>query len=162
MRSLQKSDLPHLERILRTLCEAGNFSAAEVECAMELLHIVLDQPQQTDYIVVVAEAQAGVVGYILYGPVPLTEGNFDVYWIATDPSAHGRGYGRLLMEHAEQDMLHRGARMIGLETSSQGNYDRTRRFYDNAGYLVESVIRDFYKPGDDRVTYVKRFAPKEA
>lgn len=162
MRSLQRSDLPSLERILRSLCAAGNFSAAEVECALELLLIVIDQPQQTDYIVVVAESEAGVVGYILYGPVPLTEGNFDVYWIATDPSAQGRGYGRLLMEHAEQDMLCRGARMIGLETSSLGNYDRTRRFYDNAGYLVEAVIKDFYKRGDDRITYVKRFAPKEA
>jgi ribosomal protein S18 acetylase RimI-like enzyme len=158
MRSLQRSDLPQLEGILARLHQAGNFTAAEVDCALELLNIVLDQPQQLDYQVLVAEDAGQAVGYILYGPVPVTEGNFDVYWIATDPGAHGKGYGRLLMEAAEADMLDRGARMICLETSSQGNYQRTRRFYDNAGYLVESTIHDFYKPGDDRITYVKRFA----
>lgn len=161
MRSLQRNDMPALEGILRTLYEAGNFSADEVDCALELLNIVLDQPEQKDYLVAVVEKQDKVVGYILYGEVPLTEGNFDIYWIATDPAEHGHGFGRQVLEHAERDMIRRGARMIGLETSSKGNYDRTRLFYENAGYQVESVIRDFYKPGDDRVTYVKRFAAKE-
>ena len=57
----------------------------------------------------------------------------------------------------------RGARLVCLETSSQGGYQRTRRFYDQCGYLEESRLRDFYKPGDDRITYVKRFsADKES
>lgn len=162
MRSLQRNDIPALERILHTLHAAENFTADEVGCAMELLNIVLDQPEQKDYLVAVVEKGDQVVGYILYGEVPLTEGNFDIYWIATDPAEHGQGFGRQVLEYAERDMLRRGARMIGLETSSKGNYERTRLFYENAGYQVESVIRDFYKPGDDRVTYVKRFAPKEA
>jgi ribosomal protein S18 acetylase RimI-like enzyme len=161
MRPFQKSDLPQLTDILNRLQLAGNFTLAEVDCALELLNIVLDQPQQIDYQVLVAEEAGQAVGYILYGPVPVTEGNFDIYWIATDPQAHGKGYGRLLMEAAEADMLGRGARLICLETSSLGNYQRTRRFYDNAGYQVESTIVDFYKPGDDRITYVKRFASKE-
>lgn len=162
MRSLRRNDLPRLEQILLDLRQAGNFTAAEVDCALELLNIVLDQPRQQDYLVLVAEDHHQVQGYILYGPVPVTEGNFDIYWIATDPNAHGKGYGRQLMEAAEKDLRARGVRMICLETSSQGNYQRTRRFYDNAGYQVESTIRDFYKPGDDRITYVKRFASKES
>jgi hypothetical protein len=47
--------------------------------------------------------------------------------------------------------------LLCLETSSQGGYVRTRYFYEQAGYVEESCIRDFYKPGDDRLTYVKRF-----
>jgi ribosomal protein S18 acetylase RimI-like enzyme len=156
MRGLQQRDLPALTGLLKTLEQAGSFSAAEVDCALELLQIVLDQPRQTDYLVLVAEAQGAAVGYILYGPVPLTSGNFDIYWIATDPQHHGAGFGRKLLEAAEHDMRQRGARMIGLETSSKGNYSRTRTFYDNAGYRQESVIADFYAPGDDRITYVKR------
>lgn len=155
MRSLKPGDLPELTRIL---VDTGAFTQAEVECAVELLEIVLDQPQQKDYLVAVAEEDDRVAGYILYGPVPLTEGNFDIYWIATDPSVQGKGLGRQLMEHAEADARNRGARMVCLETSSQGSYQRTRRFYDNAGYTEESRIRDFYKPGDDRITYIKRFA----
>jgi len=156
MRGLQQRDLPELNRLLQALETAGSFSAAEVDCALELLQIVLDQPQQLDYLVLVAEEHGTAVGYILYGPVPLTSGNFDIYWIATDPQRHGAGFGRRLLEAAECDMRQRGARMIGLETSSKGNYRRTRTFYDNAGYRQEAVIADFYAPGDDRITYVKR------
>lgn len=160
MRRLERRDVPELTRILR---ETGAFTPAEVECAVELLEIVLDQPQQKDYLVAVAEEEGRAAGYILYGPVPLTEGNFDIYWIATDPAFQGRGIGRRLLAHAEEYTLGAGGRMVCLETSSQGSYQRTRRFYDQAGYVEESRIRDFYRPGDDRITYVKRFPePKES
>ena len=155
MRNLKAADLPSLERILRAT-EA--FTEDEVACAMELLEIVNKDPRQQDYQVAVAEENGAVVGYILYGPVPLTEGNFDIYWIATDPAVQGKGFGQRLLEHAEADARTRGGRMVCLETSSQGSYARTRLFYDRAGYLEESRIRDFYRPGDDRITYVKRFA----
>lgn len=156
MRALKPSDLPELNRILR---ETGAFTPAEVDCALELLHLVLDDPEQTDYLVAVAEDASRVVGYILYGPVPLTEGSFDIYWIATDPAVQGRGFGRELMARAEADARGRGARLVCLETSSQGSYARTRDFYQRAGYREESCIRDFYRPGDDRIIYVKRFGP---
>lgn len=158
MRELKRSDLPGIEKLLQRLRIAGSFSAAEVACALELLQIVLDQPAQQDYLVLVAEDDGMPVGYILFGPVPLTAGTFDIYWIATDPRVQGQGFGRRLLEAAEDEMQERGARLICLETSSQGSYERTRSFYKNAGYLQESVIADFYSPGDARLTYVKRFS----
>ncbi len=155
MRSLEAADLEPLQRILQA---TGAFTEDEVACAIELLETVCSDPRQRDYLVTVTEHDGQAAGYILYGPVPLTEGNFDIYWIATDPNVQGQGFGRKLLAHAEADIRFRGGRMICLETSSQGGYARTRRFYDNAGYLEESRIRDFYRPGDDRLTYVKRFA----
>jgi ribosomal protein S18 acetylase RimI-like enzyme len=158
MRNLKREDLPDLIRVLN---ETAAFTDVEVGCAVELLGIVLDDPNQKDYIVAVAEDDGRAVGYVLYGPVPLTEGNFDLYWIATDPRVQGRGFGRKLLAHAEADARTRGGRMICLETSSQGGYERTRLFYEQAGYVEESRILDFYHPGDDRITYVKRFSTKE-
>ena len=79
-------------------------------------------------------------GYVLYGPIPLTEGNYDLYWIATDPAAQGRGFGRGLLAHVEAEVRGRQGRMICLETSSQGGYERTRRFYEQADYREESRI----------------------
>jgi len=155
MRSLQRSDLPALNRIL---IATGAFTTDEIDCAVELLNIVLDQPKQTDYQVFVAENNGSIAGYVLYGAVPLTKGNFDIYWVATDPALHGQGFGQKLMEAAEYDARWRGGRMVCLETSSQGGYEKTRRFYDRSGYVEESRIRDFYKIGDDRITYVKRFS----
>ncbi|MBE0595832.1 MAG: GNAT family N-acetyltransferase [Desulfuromonadales bacterium] len=149
------TDLPPLARILR---DTGAFTEEEVACAVELLEIVCKDPRQPDYQVLVAEEAGQPVGYVLYGPVPLTEGNYDIYWIATDPAVQGKGFGQRLLAAAEADVRSRGARMVCLETSSQGGYARTRLFYDRAGYLEESRIRDFYRPGDDRITYIKRFA----
>lgn len=154
MRNLHPTDLPALRNIL-VATEA--FTKAEVECAMELLESVLNDPQQQDYQVIVADYNGSVAGYVLYGPVPLTEENYDLYWIATDPNLHGKGVGRQLIEETEKRLLQAEARLLCLETSSQGSYIRTRRFYEQAGYLEESCIRDFYRPGDDRITYVKRF-----
>lgn len=158
MRELKRTDLADLERLLWLLKDAGNFTADEVACALELLEIVLDQPDQKDYLVMVAENDSAVTGYVLYGPVPLTHSAYDLYWLAVDPGCHGQGYGRRLVEAAEQDLIQRGASMVCLETSSKDSYARTRSFYENAGYLKESVIADFYGPQDDRLTYVKRFS----
>jgi len=154
LRKLRADDLLELERILAAT-EA--FTPAEVEVAMELLEIVIKEPAQRDYEVAVAEALGKVAGYVLFGPVPATVGNFDLYWIAVDPAAQGTGVGQRLIEHVEEEVRKRGGRMVCLETSSQGGYSRTRSFYEKAGYQLESRIRDFYKPGDDRLTYVKRF-----
>jgi ribosomal protein S18 acetylase RimI-like enzyme len=153
MRELVKEDLPALTGILNS---CGAFTEEEVACALELLEIVLRDPLQQDYRVAVADGPEEIGGYILYGPVPLTRGTFDIYWIAVDPRCQGQGVGRRLMAHAEQMAREAGGRMICLETSSQGSYQRTREFYRQAGYREESRIRDFYRPGDDRLTYVKR------
>jgi len=154
LRELKAGDLPSLERIL---VATNAFTPAEVAVAMELLEIVTNQPEQRDYEVAVAETLGQVAGYVLFGPVPATEGNFDLYWIAVDPGAQGTGVGQRLLEHVEEAVRSRNGRMVCLETSSQGGYGRTRSFYEKAGYLLESRIRDFYQPGDDRLTYVKRF-----
>lgn len=155
MRELRSADRPPLEQIL-TSCNA--FTSAEVACALELIDSVLNNPDQQDYEVIVAETNGQVAGYVLFGPVPLTQGNYDLYWIATHPALQGQGVGRQLMTETEQRLQVRGARMLCLETSSQDFYQRTRRFYEQGGYKEEARIRDFYRPGDDRITYVKRFS----
>ena len=154
MRKLRRDDIPRLEEILEA---TGAFTDAEVAVAVELLETVINDPLQQDYEVAVADIGDRVAGYVLFGPVPLTEGNYELYWIAVDPGTQGSGVGRRLMTHVEDQVRQRGARMLCLETSSQGGYLRTRTFYEQAGYTEESCIRDFYKPGDDRLTYVKRF-----
>lgn len=154
MRKLRQDDIPQIEEIL---VATGAFTDEEVAIAIELLETVINNPRQQDYEVVVSEIGEHVAGYALFGPVPLTAGNYDLYWIAVDPARQGSGVGRRLMKYVEEQLRQRGARMLCLETSSQGGYLRTRQFYEQGGYVEESCIRDFYKPGDDRLTYVKRF-----
>lgn len=137
----------------------GNFSPAEISCALELVDIYLNNPQQQDYRIVVAEDVHGsVCGYACWGPTPLTRGAYDLYWIATDPSVHGQGVGRNLMDYVENQVAQEQGRLLILETSSKASYQKTVGFYRGLGYDEASRIRNFYDVGDDKLTFVKRFS----
>lgn len=138
------------------------FTPVEFLCAQEQIDIFLSQPGQQDYSIVVAENDKGkVVGYMSYGRTPLAEGAYDIYWMAVAPGVQGRGHGRELVRWLEDRARERGGRLILIETSSQPRYERTRRFYLSLGYREVARIPDFYKPGDDRITYAKYLESKE-
>ncbi len=146
------------ERVLDIIRSTGMFTADEFRVAAELIDITLDQPGQRDYAVVVVEDEDGrVAGYLTYGPTPLTDGTYDLYWMAVSPEAQGRGFGRELVVWLEKTVSEAGGRLILIETSSQPKYEKTRKFYLGLGYTEASRIPDFYKAGDSRITYVKYF-----
>jgi GNAT superfamily N-acetyltransferase len=146
------------EAVLAVVEATDMFTPVELFFAREQVDIYLRQPQQQDYFLVVVENESSkVVGYMSYGPTPLTEGAYDLYWMAVAPGEQGRGYGRELVRWLEKKVRDEGGRMILIETSSQPKYERTRQFYLGLDYKEISCIPDFYKPGDDRITYVKYF-----
>lgn len=152
IRPLQRSDREHLHRILNA---TGVFTDGEIAIALELIDAVLDRPGQRDYIVNVYEQDEVVLGYYCVGPTPGTEGTYDLYWIAVDPSVHGRGIGGALDEHATGLISSWNGRLIIAETSSRPPYDGTRRFYVRHGYQEIARMRDYYRPADDLVVYGK-------
>ena len=151
VRALRPEDRPAIEALLKA---AHNFTAEEVATALEVIdETVAGDP---DYTVLVVENESHeVAGYVCHGPTPLTIGTFDLYWIAVDPRAQKRGYGRVLLRAAEDDVKQRGGRLLLIETSSQESYDATIRFYKRAGYRLEARIAEFYKPGDDKLVFAK-------
>lgn len=142
--------------IVQIVNRVGNFSTEEVEVALELVDAWLAHGEPSDYICWVIEDDEGVRGYVCIGPTPLTDGTFDLYWIAVDPSAQGRGYGQALTKVAEDEARARGGRLLLIETASHETYSATIRFYERAGYELVSRIPDFYKDGDDKLTFAKR------
>ena len=150
---MRASDRPGVEAVIRAV---GNFNPAEIDCALELVDIYLGNPNQQDYWISVAPDEDGIVrGYACWGPVPLTRGTFDLYWIATHPAVQGKGFGRALMTHVESWVREHDARLLVLETSAKPSYDGTVRFYRLQGYEEISRIQDFYDVGDDKLTFVK-------
>ncbi|HAV41194.1 MAG TPA: N-acetyltransferase [Acidobacteria bacterium] len=138
------------------------FVPDEIKVAEELIDIYLSQPEQQDYQIVVAEDENGkVAGYMTYGPTPLTEGTWDLYWIAVSPEVQGQGYGQLLVRYLENEVKKKGGRLVMIETSSQPKYLPTRKFYEKLGYREMARIPDFYRPGDDRVIFGKYLGEKE-
>jgi ribosomal protein S18 acetylase RimI-like enzyme len=152
-RPLEARDRPAIVEIVNRV---ANFSSGEVEVALELVDEWLADGEASDYICWVIEDDEIVCGYVCIGPTPLTDGTFDLYWIAVDPSAQGRGYGHALTKVAEDETRARGGRLLLIETASHETYSATIRFYERAGYELVSRIPDFYRDGDDKLTFAKR------
>jgi ribosomal protein S18 acetylase RimI-like enzyme len=142
--------------ILDILRNSAIFTAEEIEVAQELIDIWLDKPEQRDYIIRTAEQNGRVAGYVCFGPTPATEATYDLYWIAVSPELHGSGIGGKLLRFAEEEISSRGGRIVVIETSSTEKYRSARAFYEKKGYLMEARIRGFYRPGDDRLIYIRR------
>jgi len=112
---------------------------------------------ESGYNFLVAREGERLLGYSCFGERALTEGTYDLFWIAVDPSARRLGAGKALMRATESEVQKRGGRLLVVETSGLDKYESTRTFYDAAGYEKEAVIRDFYKPGDDLVIFTMHF-----
>jgi ribosomal protein S18 acetylase RimI-like enzyme len=152
IRSLSPADR---EPIRQLLIETDVFTPAEIDIALELIDKVVNEPDQKDYIAFSCVNGGDVLGYYCIGATPGTEGTFDLYWIAVRPSAQGNGVGRRLIQHAESIIRASGGRLIIVETSSQPRYDRTRKFYHDQGYSQVSLVKDYYRAGDDLVVFGK-------
>lgn len=150
-------DSRHRGRLAEILVGTAVFTHEEITVALGLF----DETVEGSYEFVGAfDADDVVLAYACYGPTPGTDGTFDIYWIAVDPSAQGAGRGTRLLGEVERRLCERGGRLVIVETSSRGEYEPTRRFYHARGYQESARIAAFYGPADDRVIYVKRLTPK--
>ena len=137
---------------------AGVFSPEEVECVVELWEDYLTTgPVVGGYNFIVDREGERVLGFACYGLRDLTDGVFDLYWIAVDSKTHRNGVGRMLLTACEEEVRKAGGRMLIAETSGTPHYESTRKFYAGMGYALEATIKDFYAEGDDLAIYVKRF-----
>jgi ribosomal protein S18 acetylase RimI-like enzyme len=85
----------------------------------------------------------------------LTEGAYDLYWIAVNPKVRRGGVGRALLAATEVAIRNLGGRLLIVETSGLPVYEPTRGFYLATGYTLEATLKDFYKDGDDLVIFTK-------
>ena len=153
IRPMSVKDKPTIMQILR---DTPEFKPTEVVVAEELLDCYLEAPSTSGYYVLVAEAGSSVIGYICYGPTPLTEGTWDIYWIAVAAKEQGQGVGQTLVASVEKKISETQGRLVFIETSSKPEYEKTRRFYHLQGYELICQIADFYVPGDDKIIFQKR------
>lgn len=155
LRDLRIEDRGPLQQMLYKI---PSFDHEDQAIAMELISFALETKAQKDYSFIVAvNDNDKSIGYVCFGPTPLTKGSYSLYWIAVDPEYAGRGIGTRLLKAAEENVHANQGRMILIETSSSQNYAATRHFYLKNGYALVETIPDFYRSGEDRVTYLKRF-----
>ena len=150
---MSHKDRAGVTKILRSTRE---FKPFEVEIAEEVIDSYLQDPSGSGYHILVAEVDSNVTGYICYGPTPLTEGTWDIYWEAVAPERQGLGIGSALIKSAEKEIVRSKGRLVIIETSSTPLYEKTRNFYLGQSYEVICRIPDFYAPGDDKLLLQKR------
>ena len=156
-------------RLADLLVDTGAFHADEVEVALSLFDVAYvgggagagAEDASADYEFVGAFEEDRLIGYACFGATPATEGTYDLYWLAVDRAAQGRGVGRALVRDVETKLIGRGARLLVVETSSRPDYTSTRQFYARSGYDEAARVRDFYAPADDRILLTTRLTTRD-
>ena len=161
LRHVGPQDVSELVRITQ---DTGFFRPDEVAGAQEVLEECVAKGGDSGYYVYVAEEARSskfetrnpdLLGWVCFGPTPLTLGTWDLYWIAVAPGHQDQGVGTRLIRLAETEIGRRGGRQVLVETSSQELYAPTRRFYCTKGYREVGRIPDFYDLGDAKVIFAK-------
>jgi ribosomal protein S18 acetylase RimI-like enzyme len=155
-------------RVAELLGSTAVFSSDEIDVALQLFDASVrdegaagaDDAHVPDYEFTGAYEEERLLGYACTGPTPATEGTFDLYWLAVDPAAQGKGIGTTLVRTVERELRERGARMLLVETSSRPDYSNTRAFYARRGYIEAARIKHFYAPADDRIMLTTRLTPE--
>ncbi len=153
IRSIIETDRPHLVNLLSRIKE---FDAEDRKIALMVIDTSLYEPErETNYFVIATAEDGKIVGYACYGEAWITDRTFELYWIAVDPDYGNKGVGTLILKGVEKGVADLKGRMIVLETSSSQEYAAARHFYLKNGYTIVSTIKDFYRDGEDKVTFLK-------
>ncbi|EGJ50410.1 GNAT family N-acetyltransferase [Desulfocurvibacter africanus] len=155
------------------VASTGFFYPEELDIAEELVRERLEKGPASGYYFIFADAEvdAGaeksasgtdrLLGYACYGPSDADPTLIDLYWIAVRQSSRGSGLGAEILRRTEQRARDMGGGLLVAETSGRELYAPTRRFYERHGFFEAERVKDFYRPGDDKVVYHKRLEYKE-
>jgi GNAT superfamily N-acetyltransferase len=152
---LRADDPARVEALVRS---TGFFNAEEIAIARELADDRLDKGPGGDYRFVIAHDDTELAGFTSFGPTPGTECSWDLYWIAVAPGRQRAGVGRELLRRSEAAIALAHGRRVYVDTSSRGQYQATRVFYQRNGYVEAAHLPDFYAPGDGKIIYLKVLA----
>jgi ribosomal protein S18 acetylase RimI-like enzyme len=159
VRAATAADTDHIKQLA---LDNHMFEPDELGDFDEMLTGFLDGSLDGHHWIVASDAGSDtVVAAAYYAPEPFADRMWNLYFIATDPGQHGTGAGTTLIEHVEgqlRDLGDEAARTLIVDTSSVGDYEQARGFYGRRGFVEEARIREFYGPGDDKVTFWKRLA----
>ncbi|MBU3914456.1 GNAT family N-acetyltransferase [bacterium] len=125
--------------------------------AKELVDDRLKKRDASGYHFVMADHYGRLAGYACFGQIPCTASSYDLYWIVVHPDFQERGLGSRLLNETERRVKAAGGSRVYVDTSQRMQFASTRAFYEIRGYRLETVLKDFYAPGDGKVLYCKSF-----
>ena len=142
------------EAIMNLADAIGLFEAEELEELGGMLNGYFEGTLSEGHSWVVCD-DGEVLAVAYFAPEQYAYGVYNLYFIAVHPKCQGKGYGTAVLNMVEKTLTEKGERLLLIETSSLPNFEMTRKFYRKQGYEEEARIRDYYKPGDDKIIYRK-------
>lgn len=152
LRLMTPQDLDEVLRIIR-LHDSDDYQSARHAFSSERFslpqdvtaHFVLEDLQERRIV--------GVSGYFVDDDE--AQGIYWLGWTYVNPFFRGRGHGKILMRHVEERLLGWRARKLYLSTSGLDKYASAVKFYERCGFTTEAVLRDYFRPGEDKLIMAK-------
>lgn len=145
-----------IDTLVRLTEATGLFKPIEVVALREVLDDFFATHHADDHHALTLERDGELLGFAYYGPAPMTERTWQLWWIAVRKDQQGRGVGGELLQFVENDIrAKRQGRVLFIETGSLPHYELTRRFYLKHGYEQHALLKDFYADGDSMVVFRK-------
>ncbi len=143
-------DLPHLEVIAQ---RTQMFLEEELAWFSKQMAAFFagELPDQHWWVATIGDR---VVGAALLDPEG-APGVANLRFIGVLPDCRRRGAAQMLLRRAEAQGRADGARLILIDTSSLEKFAPAHALYLGLGYDAEARIRDYWNPGDDKVTFRK-------
>ena len=144
------------EALFEIISTTKNFNQKDKKVAIDLIETYIEDRYEGSHLECLLK-NGRVIGFIYYEEAPLCEGVIEIYYVAINPNEIGKGFGKFLFKDLEARLKSKGVRIIILETSSTEEYEPTTKFYNSIDYKAVGKMKDYYKKGDDKLTYEKRF-----
>ena len=157
--SLLWDDVPQMADVdaVRGLVHAtGVFSPEEIRVAGDLVEGTVQEEDDYTFVFARIHGSKRLAGYACFAEIPLTEGRYDLYWIAVNPQMYGQDIGAQLLRKVEQRVRGSGGYAIYAETSGRTDYEPARKFYLKNGFIEAANIPDFYRKNDAKIIYSKK------
>jgi len=144
----KKDDLKGLKNMLIDL---KTFNDEEIKTAIEMAKEFLRKGKKSDYNFLAAKENGNLLGFLCFGPTPLTYHTFDLYWIAVSSKYQRKSIGKMLLKKCEEEVKKEKGKILVIETSSTKKYEKARKFYKKNGFKKIAEIKNFYKPKDNKI-----------
>ncbi len=149
VRKIIESDIPELKAVLNSI------ELFPAEMLNDMISDYLSNAETEElWFTAIENDKPIAIGYC--APEKLTVGTFNLHAIGVRSDLQGKGIGSAMMEYLESTLKAKNHRILIVDTSGTDDFKLTRKFYENLDYHKESVIRDFWDEGDDKVSYWKK------
>ena len=118
---------------------AGDWTAEQAEAlaAREIDNLLPSGPDSPGMLLLVASTAGGGPVGLVWVALDRRPGEAWIYDIEVNAEHRGQGYGRALLEAAEQEAARRGSKGIGLNVFGPNTV--ARRLYESSGYEITAI-----------------------